>query len=111
MTSAETPEIREAERERRIELLIRRLPGTRAPATIRWLRRPGSRLARIPAGAALTVGGIFSFLPVLGLWMLPLGLLLLAEDIPPLRRACNHALSWVEHRHPRWMGLPDDNKR
>ena len=33
----------------------------------------------------LLAGGIFSFLPILGLWMLPLGLLVLAIDVPPLR--------------------------
>jgi hypothetical protein len=31
------------------------------------------------------VGGLFSFLPVLGFWMLPAGLLLLAVDLPVLR--------------------------
>jgi hypothetical protein len=32
------------------------------------------------------VGGVFSFLPMLGLWILPLGLLLLAHDVPFLRK-------------------------
>ena len=35
----------------------------------------------------LILGGIFSFLPVLGLWMLPLGLLLIAQDVPLLQKA------------------------
>jgi len=54
----------------------------------------------------LIVGGLLSFLPVLGLWMLPLGLLLLAEDYPPLQRplrkgiiACE--LAWRRLRR-RW---------
>jgi hypothetical protein len=49
------------------------------------LRRPGAALMRLPLAILLIIGGIFSFLPVLGLWMLPLGLLLLAIDIPILR--------------------------
>ena len=42
-------------------------------------------LIRIPLAILLIFGGIFSFLPVLGIWMLPLGLLLLAIDVPFLR--------------------------
>ena len=33
------------------------------------------------------LGGIFSFLPLLGVWMLPLGLLLIAQDVPFLQKA------------------------
>jgi hypothetical protein len=33
----------------------------------------------------LILGGLLFFLPILGIWMLPLGLLLLAEDLPVLR--------------------------
>jgi hypothetical protein len=86
-------------------LLIRRLP-TRVQGGVRWLRRPSARLARIPAGILLILGGIFAILPILGLWMLPLGLVLLAEDLSPLRRGNDRILSWIERRHPQWMGLP-----
>ena len=50
--------------------------------------RPGGRAAalRIPVGVLLIAGGVFSFLPGLGIWMLPLGMLLLAVDVPALRR-------------------------
>ena len=30
--------------------------------------------------------GVLGFLPILGFWMIPLGLALLATDIPPFRR-------------------------
>src|SRR5690348_8507268 len=83
------------ERERRFGLLIRRLPR-RLQAVVRWLRRPIARFVRIPAGLLLIVGGLLSILPVFGLWMLPLGLVLLAEDVPPLRRATGHVLAWIE---------------
>lgn len=53
---------------------------------VRWLRHPASRWIRLVAGLLLIVGGIFSILPMLGLWMLPLGGLLIAADIPPLRQ-------------------------
>lgn len=52
---------------------------------VNWLRRPGVQLIRIPLGILLVIGGIFSFLPVLGIWMLPLGLLILALDVRLLR--------------------------
>ena len=73
------------DRERRLELLIRRLPR-RLRDAVRWLRQPAARWLRMPVGLLLIVGGVFSILPVLGLWMLPLGLVLLAEDFPPVRR-------------------------
>ncbi|MDT8427605.1 MAG: hypothetical protein RQ757_02435 [Pseudomonadales bacterium] len=37
-------------------------------------------------GVLLTMLGFLGFLPVLGFWMIPLGLALLATDLPPLRR-------------------------
>jgi hypothetical protein len=92
------------ERERRLELPLRRLPA-RLQSAVRWLRRPLARTVRIPAGLLLILGSFLSILPFFGLWMLPLGVLLLAEDVPPLRRATGHVLAWIERRHPGWMGL------
>ncbi len=69
----------------------------------RWLRKPASKWARIPAGVLLIVGGFLGFLPLVGFWMLPLGLILLAEDIPPMRRLRDHALDRLEQRRPRWF--------
>jgi hypothetical protein len=88
--------------ERRLRRLLRRLPG-RMQAITRRLRKPASRWARIPAGVLLIVGGFLSILPVFGLWMFPLGLMLLADDIPPLRRARDRALAWLERRRPHWF--------
>ena len=88
--------------ERRLRKLLRRLPE-RMQETIRWLRRRDSRWARIPAGVLLILGGCLSILPVFGLWMLPLGLALLADDIPPLRRARGRALGWLAQRRPHWF--------
>ncbi len=52
---------------------------------IRRLRHPKAAWFRIPVGVLLVAGGIFSILPLLGIWMLPLGLLLIAYDVPFLR--------------------------
>ncbi len=58
--------------------------------TIRVLNRtipvPRSRKGRITLGSALVVGGALGFLPVVGFWMLPLGLLVLGHDVPRVRR-------------------------
>ena len=91
-----------ADHERRLRRLTRRLPG-RLQATIRWLRKPDSRSVRIPAAVLLIIGGCLAILPFFGLWMLPLGLILLAEDIPPLRRLRDRALGWLEGRRPHWF--------
>jgi hypothetical protein len=89
-------------REWRIERLIAHLPKRLQPK-IRWLRRPSSRWVRVPAGGLFVAGGCLWFLPVLGLWMLPLGVMLLAEDVPPLRRMTDRCLDWTEHRRPHWF--------
>ena len=65
-----------------------------------WLRKPSSHYARIPLAILLIAGGIFSFLPVLGLWMLPLGLLLFAQDVPILQKPLARMLGWIERK---WM--------
>jgi hypothetical protein len=90
------------EAERRLERLIARLPEG-LQAKVRWLRRPGMRWVRVPAGLLLVGGSVLSILPLFGLWMLPLGLVLLAEDIPPLRHARDRLLGWVERRRPHWL--------
>lgn len=63
--------------------------GRQVPASARflsWIRQPHMHLVRIPLAILLILGGIFSFLPVLGIWMLPLGLAVLAVDVPPLKK-------------------------
>ncbi len=67
-----------------------------------WLRRlhGGSSWHRVPAGVGLVAGGVFSFLPVLGFWMLPLGIVLLAKDVPPLRGPSARMLAFVHRKFP-----------
>lgn len=77
-----------------------------AARTLAFLRRPALAIIRIPLGILLVIGGIFSFLPVLGLWMLPLGLLFLAIDLRFLRAPINRILVRVE----RWWQTRKRNK-
>lgn len=74
----------------------------RLAATVYALRQPRARLIRIPLGILLVIGGIFSFLPVLGIWMLPLGLLLLAVDLPFLQRPLNSTVISGQRRWSLW---------
>jgi hypothetical protein len=67
---------------------------------------PGHPLLRIILGIALIIGGILGFLPVLGFWMIPLGLAVLSVDLPPVRRFRRNATVWIgSWLQRRWPGL------
>jgi hypothetical protein len=59
-------------------------------ATIRLgslrLPMPGTRKQRFFLGVGLCLGGLVGFLPIVGFWMLPLGLVVLSVDMPSVRR-------------------------
>ena len=74
----------------------------RVARILRKLRHPDARWVRIPVGLLCVVGGVFSFLPVLGLWMLPLGLLLIAYDVPFLRKPVGYFTIWGAEK---WAGF------
>jgi purine-cytosine permease-like protein len=61
-----------------------------------WLRKPGRIWLRVPLALLLIAGGFLGFLPILGFWMIPLGAVLLAEDVPFLRRPTMRALAMVQ---------------
>ena len=65
-----------------------------AAKPVHKLRQPDWKWARIPAGILLVIGGLLAFLPVLGLWMLPVGLALLAIDVPYLRKPMARFIRW-----------------
>jgi len=99
---------------RKLDRLEGKLPGWLARA-LGWLRGPTGRWVRIPAALLLVAGGFVGFLPVLGFWMVPLGLLLLALDLPFLRRPMLKLITWLEGlwaRAKRWWrrrrGTPDE---
>jgi hypothetical protein len=76
-----------------------RLPnGVARP--IAWMRKPSSRWVRIPSATALIAGGVVGFLPLMGFWMIPVGLVLIAQDVPPLRPPMARLLAWIDRRWP-----------
>ncbi len=60
----------------------------------RELHLPQSRTVRVGIGIVLVAGGLVGFLPVLGFWMIPLGLLVLSVDIPIVRRWRRRLALW-----------------
>jgi len=86
--------------DRQFDKIERMAPPARR--VLAFLRRPGVRLIRVPLGILLVLGGIFSFLPVLGIWMLPLGLLLLAIDLPFLRGPVNWGMVRGQRKWTTW---------
>jgi hypothetical protein len=60
----------------------------------RDIHLPESKPVRIGIGILLVAGGLVGFLPVLGFWMIPLGLLVLSVDIPVVRRWHRRLLLW-----------------
>ncbi|WP_312895117.1 hypothetical protein [Microvirga sp.] len=76
------------------------MPG-RVARVLRNLRHPAAKWIRLPVGVLFVIGGIFSILPVFGLWMLPLGLLLMAYDIPFLRKPVGRFTIWAVRKWAR----------
>lgn len=62
---------------------------------LRAVRAPEMKWVRIGTGAAFIAGGCMAFLPVLGIELLPIGLLLVAEDVPVLREPAARLVLWV----------------
>jgi len=68
-----------------------------------WLRRG--------VGILLVLGGLLGFLPVLGYWMLPLGLALLAVDFPFARRVNRLLQVWWGRLGQQLRGTRGERKR
>ena len=62
---------------------------------ILWGDQHIPRGLRSVAGVLLICGGVIGFLPVLGFWMIPAGLAMIALDIPCLRE---RVLRWCQRR-------------
>ena len=88
--------------------VLKRLVPARLAAAIERLRAPGLRWARLPIGLLLILSSVLWFLPVLGIEFLPLGLLVIAEDVPILRGPVGGVVLWMELRFLRlkrwWRG-------
>ena len=94
---------------RQFDRLQKRIPNA-AARLLERIRRPEARLIRIPLGILLVLGGIFSFLPVLGIWMLPLGLLLLAIDLVFLQGPVNTTVVRGTRKWNTWSRARRDKK-
>jgi hypothetical protein len=53
---------------------------------------------RVPTGVALIVAWCFLPIPLVGIWMLPLGLVLLALDIPTMRSPMARLLHFTNRK-------------
>ena len=62
----------------------------------RRFQLPESPYKRMLIGALFILGGCLSVLPIFGIWMLPLGLLILSIDIALVRR-------WRRRSEVRWV--------
>ena len=94
---------------RLFDKLERKIPQ-KAASLLARIRRPEARWIRIPLGILLVLGGIFSFLPVLGIWMLPLGLLLLAVDLIFLQNPVNFSILRGSRYWTTWQRKRRDRK-
>jgi hypothetical protein len=69
------------------------------------LRKPGWMIARVSLAVTLILGGFLAILPIFGLWMIPVGLLLLAIDLPilqdPVARLMIRGRRWIALRRRR----------
>jgi hypothetical protein len=87
-----------SEASRELDGAYQRLEGklpNRVASVLQWLRAPGSWWVRIPAGILCIIASAFWFLPIVGVEFLPIGLLLIAQDVPFLRRPVARMIQWL----------------
>lgn len=75
--------------------LLAALPGPVRRGYV-WLRQPHLVWLRVPLAIVLICGGVLGFLPLLGFWMVPLGAVLLSQDVPFMRGPTMRALGAVQ---------------
>ena len=80
---------------RELERLNGHLP-TWATQFMSKVTAPSALWLRMPLGVVLMVGGVVGFfLPLPGFWLLPLGLALLALDVPFMRSPMARLLAYI----------------
>ena len=62
---------------------------------------PSSRLFRMGVGIVLILFGLLGFLPVVGFWMIPLGMFVLSIDLHWARRLRRRFSVWFSRRFPK----------
>ena len=88
----------------RVAHLLAKLPG-RIQSGVGWLREPPRRWLRLGAAVLLILGGFLAVLPIFGLWMLPLGLALMSDDIPWLKVPLEKLARGIERLWRRVRGV------
>jgi len=102
MANASNQDDGQAQLDQAYDELEREVPD-RVSRAIRWLRDPKGKWVRLPLGLLLIVANLFGpIVPFLGIEFVPLGLLLVAQDIPPLRKPVAKMTLWLEHK---WVNL------
>jgi hypothetical protein len=92
----------EARLEQAYDRLEQHAPDRLARA-LRWVRNPRGKWIRLPLGILFIAAGLLGpFVPLLGIEFIPLGLLLIAQDLPPLRRPVAAMTLWLERQ---WVNL------
>ena len=79
------------------------------------VRVPAHPILRIGLGVILVLGGFLGFLPILGFWMLPLGLVVLSIDFAMVRRFRRRSSVWLGrkfgHYYPKsWRSASGPDK-
>jgi len=69
--------------DRQLDAMAKAIPSARRP--LNTVRARGWWVVRLPIALLFLAGGLLAILPVFGLWMIPVGLMLLAIDLPLLR--------------------------
>ena len=67
---------------------------------------PQSKALRIGLGILFLAGGLLWFLPILGAWMIPIGLIILSHDFPLVRRWRRRTEVWWQRSRIRAMIMP-----
>ena len=73
-------------------------PSPRLKLLGREIGLPQARAPRVALGLGLVLMGSVGFLPVVGFWMVPLGLFVLAHDSPAVRRFNRRSGVWLRRR-------------
>lgn len=91
--------------ERQFRAIERAMPALKRPLEV--LRQKRWRFVRVPVAILFMIGGVLAILPLFGLWMFPLGLMLLAVDLPalqgPLSAQMVRSRRWFERHRRRWF--------
>lgn len=85
--------------DRKLKKSLKNLEANSSPRVakfLKWIQNPKARVYRIPLAIAIIILGFFGgVLPIAGVWMIPLGLALLALDVPFLKKPVAKFILWI----------------